>query len=44
MCAWIYGHTHNNICMELNGTKLISNQKGHHFDETNYDESFVIKF
>ena len=26
---WIYGHTHSNLDIEINGTRLISNQRGY---------------
>ena len=30
---WLYGHTHESIDAEINGTKIISNQFGYVFDE-----------
>lgn len=31
--AWIYGHSHTNIDIEIGGTRLINNQMGYVFED-----------
>lgn len=40
---WLYGHTHENIDGEINGTKIISNQFGYIFTEDFNEISFKQK-
>jgi predicted phosphodiesterase len=40
---WLYGHTHENIDGEINGTKIISNQFGYVFSNDFYDIDFKQK-
>jgi len=42
---WIYGHSHRNIDIEINGTKLITNQFGyaHMFEQDGFDENKYIE-
>ena len=42
---WLYGHTHQNIDSEINGTKIISNQFGYvfsdNFDNIDFNQKIV---
>ena len=45
MEVWIYGHTHLNKEFELNGTYLVSNQRGYNFEEfENFSREKILKF
>ena len=38
--AWIYGHSHTNIDVEINRTKIVSNQMGYIFQDEHITNGF----
>ena len=38
--AWIYGHSHTNIDIEICGTRIISNQMGYVFEDEHLMNGF----
>ncbi|MBM1182413.1 metallophosphoesterase [Pseudomonas lundensis] len=42
--AWIFGHTHCSIDVELFGCRLISNQRGYPGEDCGFDARKVVKF
>jgi len=41
--TWIYGHTHKNKQLTINGTNVVCNQKGHHPINNDFDEKYFIE-
>ncbi|MCJ0878009.1 metallophosphoesterase [Pseudomonas sp. JI-2] len=42
VALWIHGHTHTSVDFELNGTRIISNQRGYPQEETGFQPFLVI--
>ncbi|MFJ2984882.1 MULTISPECIES: metallophosphoesterase [unclassified Pseudomonas] len=42
--AWIFGHTHLSIDVELSGCRLISNQKGYPGEDCGFDPRKIVEF
>ncbi|MBA1239936.1 serine/threonine protein phosphatase [Pseudomonas kunmingensis] len=42
VALWIHGHTHTSVDFELNGTRIISNQRGYPLEESGFQPLLVI--
>jgi len=42
VALWIHGHTHTSVDFELNGTRIISNQRGYPREESGFQPFLVI--
>lgn len=42
--AWVFGHTHHSIDMQLGGCRVISNQRGYPGEDTGFDSRKVVEF
>jgi predicted phosphodiesterase len=42
--AWIFGHTHHSVDVELSGCRLISNQRGYPGEECGFDPRKMVDF
>ena len=40
---WIYGHTHYNTDLNVNGTRVVANQKGYRFENIGFDPNTVYE-
>ncbi|MCO3557172.1 metallophosphoesterase [Pseudomonas aeruginosa] len=41
--AWIFGHTHHSIDVEIGGCRLISNPKGYPLEQTGFDACKIVE-